>query len=102
MSDATKYISEQQQRLLKLVLTLAGNEIEGLAPGEIAKLVDCHASQVTRDLANLKHAGWAEQITTTGRWRLGPMPVQMAMRHMTALDRAESRLNEIKHRFSRS
>lgn len=101
MSDSAKYISEQQQRLLKLILTLAGNEVEGLAPGEIAKLVACAPSQVTRDLANLKHAGWAEQ-TTTGRWRLGPMPVQMAMRHMTALDRAESRLNEIKNRFSRS
>jgi len=102
MTAAEKYISAQQQRLLQLVLTLAGNEIEGLAPGEIAKLVGCLPSQVTRDLANLRHAGWAEQLPATGRWRLGPQPVQIAMRHMTALDRAKRRLDETTNRYSRS
>lgn len=101
MTEA-KYISEQQQRLLQVIRTLAGNEIEGLAPGDLAKLIPCHASQVTRDLSNLKHFGWAEQIATTGRWRLGPQVVQIATRHMTAIDRAESRLTEIKNRFSRA
>lgn len=102
MSTETKYVSEQQQRLLKLILALAGNEIEGLAPGEIAKLVGCAPSQVTRDLANLKHAAWAEQITTTSRWRLGPMPVQIATRHATALDRASRKLADVSNRYSRT
>lgn len=96
------YIKEQQQRLMQLLLALSGNEIEGLAPGDIAKLNGCHPSHVTRDLANARHFGWAEQIPATGRWRLGPQIVQIAMRHMTALDRAERRLAEIKNRFSRS
>ena len=97
-----KYISDAQQRILQLIRTLAGNEMEGLAPSQIAKLNACSASQVTRDLANLKHAGWAEQITTTGRWRLGPTPVQVALRHATALERAASRLEEVRHRYSRT
>jgi DNA-binding IclR family transcriptional regulator len=100
--DAAKYISDQQQRLLAVVMTLAGHEIEGLAPGEIAKLVPCAPSQVTRDLANLKSAGWAEQITTTNRWRLGTLPVQMAMRHMTAMDRARKKLDETSARYTRT
>ena len=95
-----KYISDSQQRILGLLLTLAGNEIDGLAPGQLATLNNCSPSQVTRDLANLKHAGWAEQIPTTNRWRLGPAPVQIGMAHMTALDRAQRRLDEIKQRFT--
>lgn len=101
MSEA-KYISDAQQRILQLLRCLAGNEIEGLAPGDVAKLNQCSPSQVTRDLANLKHAGMAEQLPATGRWRLGPDVVQIALRHMTALDRAQTRLDEIKNRFSRS
>lgn len=98
--EAGRYISESQQRILALILTLAGNEVEGLTPGDIARLASCPASSVTRDLANLKHIGWAEQLPT-GRWRLGPEIVQIAMRHMAALDRAQRRLDETRNRFSR-
>ena len=97
--DGDKYISDAQQRILRLIVTLAGHEIEGLAPGDIAKHQVCNPSQVTRDLANLKRFGWAEQLPATGRWRLGPDIVRIATRHMTALDRAERRLQEIRSRF---
>lgn len=97
-----KYICEPQQRLMRLIHTLKGHEIEGMTPGDIAKHNKCSPSQVTRDLANLKHFGYAEQIPITNRWRLGPAVVQIAMAHMTALDRAERRLDEIKNRFSRN
>ena len=99
--SADKYISEQQQRLMRVLLALAGHEIEGLAPGDVAKLAECAPSQVTRDLANLRHRGWAEQLPTTHRWRLGPEIVQIATRHMTALDRARTRLAETTNRYSR-
>ena len=71
MTDS-KYLNSSQQRILGLLRCLAGNEIEGLAPGDIAKLNGCSAPDVTRDLDNLKHAGLAEQLPTTGRYRLGP------------------------------
>lgn len=97
-----QYLSEHQQRVLKAIQALAGHEMEGLAPGQLAKAVECSPSQVTRTLANLKHFGWAEQIATTGRWRLGPEIVQISARHSVALSRARSRLAEVENRYSRS
>lgn len=96
-----QYLSDGQQRLLALIKVLAGNEVHGLAPGEIAKAQTCSPSVVTRDLANLKEAGFAEQIPETGRWRLGPALVQIALAHAREIDRAERKLAETKQRFSR-
>ena len=50
---------------------------------------------------NLREMGLAEVIQETGRIRLGPKVVQIAISHMTAMDRATSRLDEIKNRYSR-
>ncbi|MBI2278180.1 MAG: ArsR family transcriptional regulator [Dechloromonas sp.] len=99
MSD---YINAAQQRLLKAVLILAGNELNGLAPSDLAKALDTNPSNVTRDLANLKEAGLAEQITETGRWRLGPKVVQIAVEFFTNLERSQSRVDEIKQRYTRT
>ena len=95
------YTHEGQQRILKLVLLLAGNEITGMAPSDIARQQACNPSLVTRDLANLQEAGFAELVPETGRWRLAPQVVQIAIKHMAALDRAQSRLDETRARFSR-
>lgn len=99
---ASTYLSDGHQRLLRLIRTLAGNEVHGLAPGEIAKAQDCSPSVVTRDLANLREAGFAEQIVETGRWRLGPALVQVALAHAREIEKAERKLAETKQRFSRS
>jgi DNA-binding IclR family transcriptional regulator len=99
MSD---YTNSSQQRILRLVLLLAGHEITGLAPADIARQQQCDAPLVTRDLANLREAGFAEQVPETGRWRLSPQVVQIALRHMTALDHAETRLAETRNRYSRT
>lgn len=96
------YTHEGQQRVLSLVKLLAGNEITGMAPGDIARQQDCSPSCVTRDLDNLRTAGFAEQVPETNLWRLSPLVVQIATRHMTALDRAEQRLAETRNRYSRS
>lgn len=94
-----KYRNGSQQRILDLVLVLAGHEVEGLAPTQIAAQQGCSASQVTRDLANLRIRGWAEQIPTTGRWRLAPGIVQISVQHSTALHRAKTRLDEVQQRY---
>lgn len=98
--DDAKYISDAQQRLLAVISTMAGNEMTGLLPGQIAKQAECTPSQVTRDLANLKHAGWAEEVPgQPGRWRLGPTIVAIAVRHAAGLDRARRRLDEVARRY---
>ena len=99
MSD---YTNDSQQRILRLALLMAGHEITGIAPSDIAAQQGCNASAVTRDLANLREAGWAEPVPETGRWRLTPQVVQMALAHLAALDRAETRLAETRNRYSRS
>jgi DNA-binding IclR family transcriptional regulator len=95
------YTNAAQQRILRLALLLAGHEITGLAPAQIAREQGCSASIVTRDLANLQVAGWAEKVPATGHWRLGPTPVQLAMRHMAGLDRAKRQMEEVANRYSR-
>lgn len=98
----SNYTHDGQQRILRLVMLLAGNEITGLAPADIARQQGCTASMVTRDLDNLRTAGFAEQVAETQRWRLAPEVVQIALRHMAAIDRAEQRLAETRNRFTRT
>jgi DNA-binding IclR family transcriptional regulator len=97
MSD---YTVEAQQRILRLVMTLAGNEVHGLTNSAVAKLQGCSPSQATRDLQNLLAAGFAEHVPDTNGWRLSPMVIRMSVAHATALDKADRRLDEIKTRFS--
>lgn len=97
-----KHLCEPQQRILKLLGVLAGQEVHGLAPSDIAKAQGCTASIVTRDLANLRIAGMAEQVPETGRWRLAPPIVQIAIRHQVGLARAQSKVDEIRSRYTRN
>lgn len=95
------YINAAQQRLLKAVVLLAGNEFSGLAPSDLAKALNTNPSNVTRDLANLKEAGLAEQLPDTGRWRLGPKLVQIALAFSDHMSRATSRIDEMQQRYTR-
>lgn len=98
----TDYTNEGQQRILRLLNVLAGHEVTGLPPSQIAQLQECSPSLVTRDLANLQLAGFAEQVPDTNYWRLAPQVVQISIKHATAMQRAETRLEEVRNRFSRS
>lgn len=95
------YINAAQQRLLKAIVLLAGNEFSGLAPSDLAKALGTNPSNVTRDLANLKEAGLAEQLPDTGRWRLGPKLVQIALAFSDHMSRATSRIDEMQQRYTR-
>lgn len=102
MSGHVNYTNEAQQRILRLVQTLAGNEITGLTPTEIAKAQGCSAPMVTRDLDNLYTAGLAEQVPDTGRWRLTPVLIQLSFKYMANVERAEKKLAETQNRYTRS
>lgn len=97
----TDYTSPAQQRLLHLVNLLAGHELAGLAPSEMARALNCGASDVTRALDNLRTAGWAEQ-TPGERWRLSPHVVQLSIRHAAALNQARQTFEDTVQRFSRN
>lgn len=102
MTRTTDYTNAAQQRLLQLIDLLAGHELQGLAPAEIAKALKVAASVVTRDLDNLRTAGWAEQTPQGGRWRLAPHVVQISLRHAAAIQAGQQQLQDVVRRFSRT
>lgn len=97
----TQYSNESQERGYKVLLVLAGNEFNGLSPSEVAKSVGAPPSYITRDLRVLQKAGLAEPILETGRWRLGPKLVQIAISFSDQLNRARTKLDEITQRYTR-
>lgn len=99
--DRATYNNDSQMRGYKVLMALAGNEFTGLLPSEITKRVDAAPSAITRDLSVLQQAGMAEQIQETGRWRLGPKVVQMALAFTQHIANARSRVEEINQRYTR-
>ena len=97
----TDYTNAAQQRILKLVLVLFGDVVNGYTPSALATAMNCAASVITRDLDNLATAGIAER-DDSGAWRLTPRLPQQAIKVWTAIDRAERRIEESKNRFSRN
>lgn len=100
MTDPTP-TTGSQERGYRVLLALAGNEFLGVAPGEIAKALTTSPSNITRDLRTLQAVGLAEQIPETGRWRLGPKVVQVALAFQASLARNTARLDEINQRYTR-
>ncbi|MCA0240188.1 MAG: IclR family transcriptional regulator [Proteobacteria bacterium] len=100
MTRATDYTNAAQQRLLKVVLALFGDVVNGYAPSALARAVACSPQVITRDLDNLRTAGLAERDEETGHWRLTPRLPQQAVRVWAAIDRAERRVQDTRARIS--
>ena len=100
--NKSDHTNESQQRGFRTLLALFGHEIDGLSPGQIARLVGCPPSSTTRDLFNLVKAGLAEQLPHNGNYRISPLIGQKALAILTALDQAERRAAETRQRFSRN
>ncbi len=99
MTRKTNYTNAAQQRLVKVILALFSDVVNGMAPSALAKAVGCSAPVITRDLDNLATAGLAERDETTGLWRLTTRLPQQAIKVWTAIDRAQRRLDESRGRF---
>lgn len=103
---ATNYACEAQQRLLRVMLALAGHEFDGLSLTEITNALASRTGKsqknnIFRDLHNLKEAGLAEQLPDSDCWRLAPRLVQIAVAHQRYLERAATRLDEVRQRYGR-
>lgn len=101
MSRKTDYTNSSQQRILKVVLAMFGHEIDGLAPGQLAKLAGIKPGEATRDLDNLMQAGFVEALPAGSTYRITPMVGQKAMAILHTLDRATTRLEDTRNRFTR-
>lgn len=99
---ATDYTNAAQQRLMRVVMALFGDVVAGYPPAALAKAVGCSASVITRDLDNLRTAGWAEREEATGHWKLTPRLPQQAIKVFNAIDAAQRRVDEARNRFTRT
>lgn len=95
-----RYRNEAQQRVLKIVVLMAGHEFEGVSPSALAKTLDTNPSNITRDLANLAEAGFVERISDSDRWRLGPKVVQIGVAALTGMESITNRVAEYKQRYT--
>lgn len=102
MTRKTDYTNSSQQRILKVVLAMFGHEIDGLAPGALAKLAGITPGEATRDLDNLMQAGFVEPLPAGNAYRITPMVGQKAMAILHTLDRAAKRVDETRNRYTRN
>lgn len=102
MTRKTDYTNDAQQRILKVVLALFSDVVQGVQPTALARTVGCSAPQITRDLDNLATAGLAERDEATGLWRLTPRLPQQSIKVWAAISAAETRLQDARTRFSRT
>ena len=102
MSRATDYTNAAQQRILRLVVALFGDAVNGYPPSKLAEALNVSASAITRDLDNLRTAGIAERDEATGNWRLTPRLPQQAIKVLNAIDAAQRRVDEARNRFTRN
>jgi len=84
----------------ELFRLLAGHELLGLAPGEIASGLGVAPSWVSKNLPALATTGFVEQVQGTNRWRLGVQFVRIATTVATNLNQARRQLDDISHRYS--
>ena len=100
--ETTQYkLAEPIRKTCDLFRLLAGNEVLGLAPGEIAKGIDVSPSWVSVNLPALAATtGFVEQVDGTNRWRLGVPFVRISVTVATNLGQAQRRLEEVSTRYS--
>lgn len=98
-----KYTSAQVQRVLRILLALAGNEFRGMTLTEVGNAAGCSQDNALRALENLRTAGLAERCAyDEKRWQLGPRLVQVAFAFDQALNKAQRELDERRQRFTRN
>ncbi len=102
MSDPKplKPLAENLRKTCELFRLLAGHEVLGLAPGEIAKGLSVSPSWVSINLPALEaETSFVERVPGTNRWRLGVPFVRVAMTVMANLNAERQRLDQTAKRY---
>jgi DNA-binding IclR family transcriptional regulator len=96
----TTYHCASQQRILKVLMSLFGHEIDGLSPGQIAAANSISAANATRDLWNLVDAGLAERLPGGDKVRISPQLGRRAIATLQTFDRAQRELADLAARYA--
>lgn len=98
-TDKAPALSPHIRKTCDLFRLLAGHELLGLAPGEIAKGIEVNPSWVSINLPPLAETGFVERVDGTNRWRLGVAFVRIATTVQTSMTQAKQRLEETSKRY---
>jgi ArsR family transcriptional regulator len=99
-TETTYTLPKPVQKTCDLFRLLAGHELLGLAPAEIAKGLDVAPPWVSVNLPALAATGFVERVDGTTRWRLGVQFVRIAVTVSTNLNAAKRQLDEISNRYA--
>lgn len=99
-TERTYTLAAPIRKTCDLFRLLAGHELLGLAPGEIAKGLGVAPSWVSQNLPPLATTGFVERVANTGRWRLGVSFVRISVTVATNISQAQRRLDEIAQRYA--
>lgn len=97
---STKPLSGPIQKTCDLFRALAGHELLGLTPGEIAQVLKVSPSWVSINLPALVPTGFIEQVPGTNRWRLGVQFVRISVTVSTNLHQAKRQLDDLSDRYA--
>lgn len=87
-------------KVLDVLNVLLGHFAHGLTPTDLVKATGLSASNITRYVATLEAAGFAERIPETGRIRPSTRLAQHAVSILRSLDSARQRIDEITNRLT--
>lgn len=97
---ADKGTGQSAGKVLEVLNVLLGHFAHGLTPTDLVKATGLSASNITRYVATLEAAGFAERIPETGRIRPSIRFAQLAVGILSDIERAKNRLDEIQTRLA--
>lgn len=92
-------ISNAQQRVLKVMLSLSGYEYKGLRTKDVAKINNISIVNASRDLGNLKEAGLVEKMETN-YWRLTNIIPKMGLLMLSKMEEQQSKFENFKNNYT--
>ena len=102
-NKADPNMNEPQQRVLQIIVVLAGCELHGVANAELARAVKTTESRMVSDLRNLESAGFVERLPSIngrpGNWRLSPRIVRISHAVEAGLKAIELQLMQTRQRY---
>ena len=97
---ADKGTGQSAGKVLEVLNVLLGHFAHGLTPTDLVKATGLSASNITRYVATLEAAGFAERIPETGRIRPSSRLAQHAVSILRSLDSAKRRIDEMTNRLT--
>lgn len=93
-------LNDAIRKTCDLFRLLAGHELLGLSPSEIAKGIDVAPSWVSINLPALATTGFVERLDGVNRWRLGVPFVRISVTVATNMGAAKRHLDQTSARYA--